>query len=1286
MNAILERGTEASAELDLLACPLSGVNLIEASAGTGKTWNICGLYLRLLLERKLEVGQVLVVTFTKAATAELRERIRSRIVEALANLKRAEEVDIADGARPGDPFIVPLLAQLVAQGESVEDMRARLDLALQSFDEAAIYTIHSFCQRALADTPFAAGMPFTSELTQDEGTHRMAAINDFWRRRIGGADLEPELAAYLLNQKDSPEKFGLLLKRHVAKPNSTNIWPERGLLDSAALRSQLARLYGDARAIWLAHREAILAELNAALAQKLLKATPKEEDLMAGVAEWDALFAASAPPHVTSLHGRKMKLLAASALAGATRARMTPPTHPFFIAAESLLSEMPNLCKALDAELAGARLALIRQMLEETAQGLRRDKREKRICSFDDLLYNVHQALMGGDYPWLGAALRDRYPVALIDEFQDTDPLQFELFEKLYDSPDAAEDDTALFLVGDPKQAIYSFRNADLHTYLQAREVTQARYTLAGNQRASPALIDGLNAVFGANPGVFMLEGLQYQQVRSGGKRRREFVDRSEPRGDLQVWMLPAEGGEPIERGHAMHAAANATAAEIARLIQAGRDETIMLDQRALAPGDIAVLVRSHAQGSRIRRALAELNVASVEISQESVFASSDAADLECVLSAILEPGRAPLLLAAMATPLMGRSASDLAAMATDERQLYQLVERFTQYRETWVRRGAGFMYRQFLTEEQVSARLLRQDDGERRLTNLLHLGEQLQQAAQVLRAPQALLRWLQTARRENSGDETAQLRLESDQNLVQVLTIHKSKGLEYPVVFCPFLWDGFTRNNAGAPEGLEYHDAAHGNVIDFRADRATVDAAKKIIRQENAAESLRLIYVALTRAAHRCYVVAGPYSRRKKDGVSLKEGAQSLLNWMVAGAGQTPDQWFGEVMPVAELHAAWDNVVRAAEPAARLDALPMQHGVALRAQADMSLELVARTPPPPTSEAWRVSSFTGLMQSAHEARASADHDARVAPPVPQFPDETQNDLGDESPDPMQGDLMDDSPDLAGDLLDTFREAETGAEAALDDRRDILYFPRGADAGNCLHAAFERADFTDAASWPLAAERALKAFPQPVAKLGGGETANHVAMVAAMLSNVVGTRLQGDLSLNRLGKGRRLTELEFNFPAVHLRAAALNRVLAEAGYAVPPVAFRELDGYVKGFVDLVFEHEGSYYILDWKSNHLGMRRRDYAMAAIEDCMARNGYHLQYLLYALALHRYLSLRLPGYQYDQHFGGVFYLFVRGVRPTWQIEGKPAGVYFHKPAFSTIAALDLLVSGPAATRGQT
>jgi exodeoxyribonuclease V beta subunit len=1285
MNAILERGTDASAELDLLACPLSGVNLIEASAGTGKTWNICGLYLRLLLERKLEVGQVLVVTFTKAATAELRERIRSRIVDALAILNKEEEVDIADGARPGDPFIVPLLAQLVAQGESVTDMRTRLDLALQSFDEAAIYTIHSFCQRALADTPFAAGMPFTSELTQDEAAHRMSAVNDFWRRRVGGADLEPGLAAHLLTRNDSPEKFGLLLKRHVAKPKSTALWPERGSIDSAALRSRLGRLYHAAQDIWLARRGEILAVLKSALSQKLLKATPREADLMAGVAEWDTLFAASEPPHVTSLHGRKMKLLAASTLAGATRSRMIPPSHPFFEAAESLLGEMPNLCNALDGQLASARLALIQHMLEETAQSLRRDKREKRICSFDDLLYNVHVALTGGDYPWLGAALRDRYPVALIDEFQDTDPLQFELFQKLYDSDDAAKDDTALFLVGDPKQAIYSFRNADLHTYLQARELTRARYTLAGNQRASPALIDGLNALFGANPGVFMLEGLRYQRVHPGGKRRQEFLDRSEPRGDLQVWMLPAEAGEPIERGQAMHAAANATAAEIARLVQAGRDNTIMLDQRPLAPGDIAVLVRSHAQGSRIRRALAELNVASVEISQESVFDSSDAVDLECILSAILEPGRTSLLLAAMATPLMGRGASDLAAMATDERQLFQLVERFTQYRETWVRRGAGFMYRQFLTEEEVSARMLGQDDGERRMTNLLHLGEQLQQAAQVLRAPQALLRWLQTARRENSGDEAAQLRLESDQNLVQVLTIHKSKGLEYPVVFCPFLWDGFTRGASGAPEGLEYHDADLGNVIDFRADRAIVDAAKKIIRQESAAESMRLVYVALTRAAQRCYVVAGPYARHTRGAVSLKEGSQSLLNWMVCGAGQTADQWFNDVMPVADIHAAWDNVVRTAEPAARLDPLPMQRGTPLRAQADSSQALVARAPPPPMSEAWRVSSFTGLMQSAQEARASADHDARVAPPTQERSDASQGDLADDSPDDFMDDLAGDlAQDSAGDMVDILRSGEV-LGAALDDRQDILHFPRGADAGNCLHAAFERADFTDAASWPNAAERALKSFPQPVGRTRSGETANHAAMVTTMLADVVATRLPGGLSLDRIGKARRLTELEFNFPAVHLRAATLNRVLAEAGYKVPPVAFRELDGYVKGFVDLVFEHDGRYYILDWKSNHLGMHKRDYASAAVEDCMARNGYHLQYLLYAIALHRYLSLRLPGYQYEQHFGGVFYLFVRGVRPTWQIEGKPAGVYFHKPAFSTIGALDLLVSGSELARSR-
>lgn len=661
-----------------------------------------------------------------------------------------------------------------------------------------------------------------------------------------------------------------------------------------------------------------------------------------------------------------------------------------------------------------------------------------------------------------------------------------------------------------------------------------------------------------------------------------------------------------------------------------------MLDGRPLQPGDIAVLVRNHAQGSEARAALAALGIGSVELSQASVFASADAAELECVLGAVLEPTRSGLLLAALATPLLGCDAAAIAAIGADDRLLAQRLDRFASYHEMWEQRGIGFLLRQLLADEDVSRRLLARADGERRLTNLLHLAELLHQAAQRLLAPEALLRWLQTQRGEaaaGGGSDATQLRLESDENLVQIVTIHKSKGLEYPLVFCPLLWDGRNRQRDGG-DGLEYHADDGACVIDFRCDEAIMEQARAAIGREQAAENLRLIYVALTRAAQRCYLVAGSYASQVGRNRSLKEGTRNLLNWMVAGAGMTAEQWFGAELQPAEIERAWQALAQA-NLEIGLAPLPNTPGRPLRQPLPAPDSLAARQLATPLPGGWRLGSFTLLSHGAAPERAASDHDADAVPPP----------------------IMD--------------ATEAGADLPPDD---ILRFPRGPGAGDCLHAVFEAVDFGQPRDWERAAARALRAHPQA----GPDGEAGRQTMIVRMLRDVLATPLADGIRLQDIAPAQRLTELEFLLPAPRLGADALNELLRRAGYDMPPLAFRDLSGYLHGFIDLVFEHGGRYYLLDWKSNHLGWRPQDYGRDALAAAMAAHRYHLQYLLYAVALQRHLRQRLPDYRYDRHFGGVLYLFVRGVRPDWRLDdGSQAGVFFHRPDAATLAALDALLT---------
>ncbi len=1212
-------------DLDVFRCELNGINLIEASAGTGKTWNICGLYLRLLLERGLDVQQILVVTFTNAATAELRERIRSRIVETRDYLKG----EVVPG---GDPFVSTLVAQLAErQGIAEDDMIRRLDLALSTFDEASVFTIHGFCQRALGDSPFAAGLPMTMELIQDDNDLLMESVHDFWRRHIAGDALPAALISFIIGKGDTPETYARWLKRHLAKPLAIPRWPE-GIDPEPAIDSDaLLAAYAEVRRLWTDDSAGIADYLVSSLGS-LNGTTYKETSVREGATQWHELFRAADP---LAKLGKGLRLYRDFTLNDRKKKGATPPAHPFFTAAESFLA----LREAIDGALALRRLRLIRALLDEAGARLRESKRARRVVSFDDMLFNVHERLTNGGHPGLAAALKARFPAALIDEFQDTDPLQFEIFRSIYGDRDAS-----LFLVGDPKQAIYSFRHADLHTYLRARRLATREYSLGNNQRSSRELLAGLNSLFAANPHGFVLPGLDYRSVAFGDKPRSAFVDTSEPRAALQVWTLPETSEGTLPKQGARYAATQAVAAEISRLLREAGDSRITVAGKPLCAGDIAVLVRSHAQGGEMKRALEVLGVGSVEISQSSVFQSIDAGEVERVLGAVLEPTRDRLLRAALATELMGCDAAAIEAIAGDEAALMERMLRFGDYREQWLRRGFGPMYRKLLATEKVAGRMLVRADGERRLTNLLHLGECLHQASETHPSPEALLRYLRAQRSEAGADEAAQLRLESDQNLVKIITIHKAKGLEYPIVFCPYLWDGRTNFGGAGSAGTEYHNEDGIPVIDYRGDDIPEDEAdgiKETIKLEHSAEFLRLIYVALTRAVHRCYLVAGCYTNQSFGRPSVTESTHSMLNWLVAGNGQTPEAWFEAKPTPADIAAAWMTLA-AQEPASiDVSLLPQGAGLPLAPALPDPASLSAKIAPSFIPSGWRLSSYSGLSYGAISEQAASDHDARIGP------------------------------------------APTAGVVPVDIApEDILRFPRGSAAGECVHAVFEEADFTDRSTWDRAIALALESHPQSLPGLPRKEGRERLhAMLGQMLADVTGTEIIDGLRLDSVSRPRRLNELEFNFPVPDLPATGLNELLGQAGYPGPRLAFSRLEGYLKGFIDLVFEHHGRFYILDWKSNHLGFAAADYDAGPVENAMSDHGYHLQYLLYTVALDRYLQRRIPGYRYETHFGGVLYLFVRGIRPAWRnSDGTAAGVYAHVPPREAIRQLNALFAGQA------
>jgi exodeoxyribonuclease V beta subunit len=1177
------------APLDL---PLSGVRLIEASAGTGKTYTIANLYLRLILERRLSVRQILVVTYTKAATEELRDRLRTRLRDALTALQGGETADDL------------LRAQLSALADPAEAI-TRLQDEITCIDEAAVFTIHGFCQRMLQENAFESGTLFDAELLENENELLLGVVEDYWRRTFQGSDAA--LAELALEVGIAcPSDLHLRVRDWVAKPEleiHPLIAPDD--VDEGAFLRLHARLHD----LWNRERAALIETIDNC--KDLSRGPYKADELAAAAEHLDGWFADTPAPYAlpdgfelfTAVHLDK-------SITKAKRAKgARAPAHEFF-----------DLCD----QAAGLRRlrghALLRDAILQIREERARRKADRGLLAFDDLLTQLRGALEGPGGATLAAHIAGRYPVALIDEFQDTDPQQYRIFAAIYGTAPV----TGLFMIGDPKQAIYSFRGADVFTYMGAKAdtVPEARYTLDTNWRSTDALVQGVNALFAGCTAPFIFQGhIDFHPVRASGKADKEplVVEGDGPQ-PLRLWFVPmteenkARNPPPgIVKEWLNSHLPEACAEEIVRLLNLGARGAARVGDTPLQPRHMAVLVRSRFQAELVQAALRARRVNSAYYGRESVYESEEADELERVLLAIAEPTRESVLRAALCSRLWGMSAAALSELQQDDEAWETRVVRAQEYQRQWLAHGFMHMFRSWLHDEQVAARLLAEEGGERRVTNLLQLGELLQQAGREHHGIERLLRWFAEQRSDADGDiEEQQLRLESDEDLVKIVTVHKSKGLEYPVVFLPFAWDA---RPLDAGEPVLYHDAERRSVLDLAAGDASYAAGER----ERLAEELRLLYVALTRAKYRCYL---PWGR-------FRGAERGALAWLLHGNGQCGTvKEFGEAVLALEEHALRQRLESWAAEATggvAVEPLPAPTDVPYTPRAAGEPVHRAREVIRGARSDWRVTSYTALA-SGHGHGERPDYGSQAedaAAPVP-------------------------------------------ATRGLT----LLQFPRGSRPGTFMHRLLERIDF------PTAAGATLRPIIEKELQRSGYGMEWLPAM-EEMVANTLDTPLAPGLRLRDVTAPRRLIELEFHYPLRHLHAADLDRVAAGLGTyhtARPALQFGQANGIMRGFIDLVFEHQGRFYIADYKSNFLGPRREEYQPDALRTVVAANRYDLQYLIYSVALHRYLQRRLRDYDYDRHVGGVYYLFLRGMSPA-----QPGlGVHADRPPRALVEALDALFDG--------
>ncbi len=1265
---------------DTAQLALKGYTLIEASAGTGKTFTITSIYLRLVMEEGRGPEEILVVTFTNAATQELRTKIRQRLSEALARLGGKSRAQSDDEDLSG--LIKYALERVKGDRKVVE---RRLRSALLGMDQAAIYTIHGFCQRVLNEFAFDTAVPMGRNRVVMDSDLYLPACRQFVRTVInrakegilpagalqeedGGDALVSALLEIFGGKRPLPEQIlegldGLLglpepvivpdisldeacselahfisIKRELAAELAAGSMAIEGYCLEAAGElvshvgesiSQKAAAAFEKQFLTKVHKKmesetkALSALLKAFIPDdKGFKALNGSIFLGEPVCPWlesilEGLIAIDGTVKLKTLNrafgpdeGKRLRKRAAEWLSGQGGAGHLSLAE----AGERIVHAVKSLYghRGIAGRLRAAVLNDARRFIRSE---ISRMKSDSGALSYDDMLVMLKEALSSRQGRAIAGLIRHRYKVALIDEFQDTDRIQWEIFRSIYPDPE----DSRLFLIGDPKQAIYGFRGADIFTYLEAKDSVPAgqHYNLEMNWRSSPELVDVINRLFdGETDRPFVLEGIEFVPVAARWENAWSICQAEVPASKAgcstsamgaaaELWLGFKEDGPEDGPKDGSLDLVELTACEIERLISLGAEGRLLFRgpygaTRPIGPGDIAILVGTHDQARKVQEALEMRGIYSVTWGPNSVFSSHEAKELSYILRAVADPSDARALTTALGTAALGYTAQDILELKASQSGWDRISEQFTELRGVWQLRGVLPMLRLLFERFHVPKRLHGLTDGARRLTNLRQLSELLARAEGEHPGMERLLLWLCESATAPRGEADEQrIRLETDENLVQIMTYHMSKGLEFPVVFLPFIQDmtGKGPSRKGHKEVPRFYSTALGSYVGLvssgeGAQAGDIPGLSEDWRQEYEAqmrsEGLRLLYVALTRAKYKLYLpfsspdefdlslfgqlVHARYEEALKDGSDSENGQRAeMLEKVFSGCSGL--------------------CIRGHDELIRLLAF---RGRSLRQHVE-GLEISLPSIPegaPLARQVWVRASFSAVAETAAEG---AGHEGRGSAQL----------------------------------------------ATLPEGNDIFSFPRGPVAGNVIHRLLEIVDFR----WHKDQIRdvATKVLEE------AGFDPKWAPVLCEMVGRLVSCEFIPGLTLNGLDPKWIAKEMEFHWPF----SEGFTRAVAGLGQFCD-------HGVMKGFIDLLFMHDGRFYVLDYKTNWLGPSTGDYNHEAMAAAMDQHNYWLQAAIYSRAVHAYLKASMPGYSCKDHFGGSFYIFVRGIAAAH----ARAGILFLRP----------------------
>lgn len=1111
---------------------LNGSNLIEASAGTGKTYSIAILVLRLILEKKILIQDILMVTFTNAAVAELQERIRRFVRSAYR---------YAQGEKIRDETIKKLVDR-----HNRKEAEEVLKLAVLNLDETSVMTIHGFCQQTLTEFAFETGQLFSSELIADDSLVLREETQKFWRKYITG--IHVELLSLLINRNLNQFDIQSIVKSHIGGKNY--IFFESDKEYDLSEERQLSVV-------------AQIAELDSLRHQKekeLLEFVHHNFEKLIGQGSSNSYVNKNILPKATD------SAMLLSGIEDKKSLKNVRDTYPEII---ELLEEKDSINEGKKMIAEEFMDYLYAFAIQEISAAVKSFMLSHNLLSYDDLIGNLHRALTEKPNPKLEAELRKKYKAVFIDEFQDTDRQQYEIFKTAF------QEKSIIFYIGDPKQSIYAWRKADIATYFEARNSVQKVYGMNTNYRSTKNLVTAMNEFFLPTDDF---DTFHFAEEKDKIYYHKVDAQQNDGKGNL---LMDGEDCLPISitafknKDEVCHE----TARQVLDLLT---NENHYFSQpetgtkKKIIPSDIGILVRSKGRAADIKNALNRLRIPAVTNTDDKILDAPETAELVYILEAMLQPGRSGIN-RALKTSFTNCSTDFILNL--DEEKAVQL---FKTYNEDWQKKGIYATLMKFIKDFEVRNHLLsgKANNGERILTNLYHLSEILYKAESRQRLnPAELTDWLKKnkANAQNDDNEMEQ-RIESDENAVNIVTIHSSKGLQYNIVIAPEL--DLTYNSKHDIINLRN---ANGHYITAKRNQLSAEEIETHKYQDEQ-ENRRLIYVAITRAVYKCFIYKNNSNYSKN----------SSLTYFTEQIRETEFIRFTQpVEPIAKYYS------------------PPEPPEQIHPQVE-KIEL--------SENNWQQMSYSRL--SAHGELPS-------------------------------------------------RENYTAADESYE-RFIFRDLPKGAHTGNFLHYLFENLNFGHPDSWDFAIDKALARFI-PAKK----EDLEFRENIRTLLSHVLNAELEATedtFQLSSLNAYKVLHELEFDFPVALFQPKRLEKLM-EDGILISDHFPWKIEGMMTGFVDLFFEHNDKFYVLDWKSNYLGPDLEDYSAGNVSTAMTASNYHLQYLIYSLAIKKYLKSRLgKSFDFEKDFGGVFYLFVRGMR-----SDKDSGIFYFKPSSEQMKSLESILKRP-------